>query len=1101
MPIEDILKLFCHHPAVVRLTQLLSHSDPKEIKVGGLHGSAPALAFAALRQSFRQDTPRPTLIVLNDADEAGYFYHDLTQLLGDDDVHFLPSSFKHSENTSQTDAANQMLRADSITMIAQSTTSPIVVTHPFAMAEMVTTRQHLDERTITLSPNQHIDPMDILERLMDLGFRQVDYVYEPGEVALRGGIMDVFSFASEWPYRLDFFGDQLENIRTFDVETQLSREHKSQAIILPQLSPETAQAQTLLDFLPAETLLILQNPTFLCDEVTRYATSISDSPLPFTDGETFRRQLRTFRRIHFMPGSEDQADVLFRTHEQPLFHKNFDMVIARFSEARSSGHKLYLLSDNPKQAERLDSIFGDRGADLPFTPVNRTLHAGFSDDDLKVTLYTDHQIFDRFHKYNLRSERIRSAKVSLTLKELQQFEFGDYVVHIDHGVGQFAGLVTIPVGDRTQEVIKIIYKNNDTVFVPIHALHKVSKYKGREGVPPRINSLGSGAWERLKERTKTKIKDIARDLIRLYSQRASERGFAFSRDSFMQQELEASFAYEDTPDQMKATADVKADMERPRPMDRLICGDVGFGKTEIAIRAAFKACADDKQVALLVPTTVLAYQHYRTFTQRLRGFPVRIEYLSRARTPAETREVLKELQDGTVNIVIGTHKLIGKSVRFHDLGLLIIDEEQKFGVATKEKLRQLRTNIDTLTLTATPIPRTLQFSLMGARDLSIIQTPPPNRRPIQTTLCQPSAQLIAQAISYELSRDGQVFFVAPRISQLADLEQLIRKHVPQARVAVGHGQMNPETLEEIMLGFAHHDTDVLLSTSIIENGLDIPNANTILVSDAHQFGLSDLHQMRGRVGRSHRKAFCYLLAPPLSMLPSDARRRLQAIENYSDLGSGIHIAMQDLDIRGAGNLLGAEQSGFIADLGYETYKKILDEAVTELRTTEFTDLFPETPAADTTFVPDCIVETDLHLSLPATYVPTDSERMLLYRELDGLDTDDQLERFIRRLQDRFGPLPPETLELTGVPTLRRLGRNFGTERLQLKSGRMRLIFVTDPQNPFYQSHAFDQLIAFATTNAHRCRLEERNGHRSMLVEQVTSVRQALQLLQQVAQIS
>ena len=780
-----------------------------------------------------------------------------------------------------------------------------------------------------------------------------------------------------------------------------------------------------------------------------------------------------------------------------------------------AGIHTYVLADSEKQNERLREIINDlqhtdvetsqeAAQTVPlFTSVHLTLHEGFVDEQAQVALFTDHQIFDRFHKYNLRSDHARNAKIALTLKELMQFEPGDYVVHVDHGVGRFAGLVRMPGADgELQEVIKITYQNNDAIFVSIHALHKVSKYKGREGEPPRLSHLGTGAWERIKSKTKEKLKDIARDLIVLYSRRREEKGFAYTPDTFLQQELEASFAYEDTPDQLKVTQQVKADMERDRPMDRLVCGDVGFGKTEIAVRAAFKAACDNKQVAVMVPTTVLALQHYKTFAKRLKDFPVRVDYLSRARTTAQTKEILKDLAAGNIHIIIGTHKLIGKSVKFKDLGLLIIDEEQKFGVSVKEKLRQLKVNVDTLTMSATPIPRTLQFSLMGARDLSVINTPPPNRLPIQTEIHSFGHEIIADAINFELSRNGQVYIVTHRISSLTNIESLIRKHVPDARVVVGHGQMEPKRLEEIILDFVNHEYDVLLSTTIIENGIDVPNANTILIDNAHHFGLSDLHQMRGRVGRGNRKAFCYLLAPPLSLLPDDSRRRLQAIENFSDLGSGIHIAMQDLDIRGAGNLLGAEQSGFIADLGYETYQKILAEAVAELKNEEFADLFAEelerqTNALDgDAFVAECNVECDLRAYLPETYVPGASERMLLYRELDGFNTDEEIEDFRRRLIDRFGALPPEAEELLRVLPLRRLGRRCGAERLVLKGGKMTLYFVANAQSPFYQSGAFSRVLSFATSpaNLRCCELGEQKGKRFMRIKSVPSVADAVSLL-------
>lgn len=783
------------------------------------------------------------------------------------------------------------------------------------------------------------------------------------------------------------------------------------------------------------------------------------------------------------------------------------MLKQNLSQFKADGYDIYILADSAKQTERLQSIFEEMNtASQLFKPVLRTLHGGFSDNDLKVCCFTDHQIFDRFHKYNLKSDHARDAKMALSLKELMQFEPGDYVVHIDHGVGRFAGLVRMPGNDgEMQEMIKLTYKNDDAVYVSIHSLHKVSKYKGKDGEPPRISNLGTGAWDKLKERTKKKIKDIARDLIKLYSQRKEEKGYAFSPDSFMQHELEAGFAYEDTPDQLRVTQEVKKDMESSKPMDRLVCGDVGFGKTEIAVRAAMKAAADNKQVAVLVPTTVLALQHYKTFASRLKDFPVRVDYLTRARSTAQTKKILADLAKGDINIVVGTHKLIGKSVKWHDLGLLIIDEEQKFGVAVKEKLRQLKVNVDTLTMSATPIPRTLQFSLMGARDFSVIQTPPPNRRPIQTEIHTFSHEVIAEAINFEMSRNGQVYIVTNRVASLQSLANLVHKYVPDARIATGHGQMPPDQLEKVIMGFVNYDYDVLISTTIVENGIDVPNANTIIIDAAHHFGLSDLHQMRGRVGRGSRKAFCYLIAPPLAMLPDESRRRLEAIENFSDLGSGIHIAMQDLDIRGAGNLLGSEQSGFIADLGYETYQKILAEAVTELKNDEFADLYADElkktgHLGGEKFVDDCTVECDLHAYFPETYVPGATERMLLYRELDSLSgNDDEMAAFRQRMEDRFGPLPPEGEELLRIVPLRALGRKLGAERLTLKNRRMVLYFVSNTESAFYRSDTFERIINFATASYQRCKLDENRGHRRMIINDVPTVESALITLKNIVE--
>lgn len=1084
------------------------------------------MLFSSLLVKSPKLTATPFLFIMDDEEEAGYFYHDLTQILDEQRVLFFPSSYKRAVKFGQRDAGNEILRTEVLTRLSAGDGPLYVVTHPQALAELVVTKNVLSEQTLSLNRGEKVDVMFVQETLLSFGFRRVDYVYEPGQFACRGSIIDVYSFSCELPFRIDFFGDEVDSIRTFEVETQLSRERQESISIVPELAASKTSRESFLTFLPDTTTIVIKDITFVCDMISRIwdegfsqqALAVQEAnseleekeqlhelkrELALVQPSAFNSKVLDFRRIELSsrPANANTPLIEFHTHPQPVFNKNFDLLFTSFHNLMAQGFTLNILADSKKQTERLKSIFEDGNTGIVFTPIDRTIHGGFIDDDLKLCLFTDHQIFDRYHKYSLRSQHTRTGKVALTLKEIQQFEIGDFVVHMDHGVGMFGGLVSIPNGNQTQEVIKIIYSGNAAVYVSIHSLHKVSKYKGKEGEPPRVSTLGSGAWERMKERTKKKIKDIARDLILLYSKRREEKGFRFSPDSFLQHELEASFLYEDTPDQLKATQDVKADMEKARPMDRLVCGDVGFGKTEVAIRAAYKACADNKQVAVLVPTTVLAYQHFRTFQERLNGLPVKVEYLSRARTAAQTKEILEGLKDGSVNIVVGTHKLISKNVRFKDLGLLIIDEEQKFGVSTKEKLRQMKTNVDTLTLTATPIPRTLQFSLMGARDLSVIQTPPPNRYPIQTTVTPFSAEVIAEAINFEMSRNGQVFFVNNRIGNLPELEALIHKYVPDARVAVGHGQMPPDQLEKIMVDFANYDYDVLLSTTIIEAGLDIPNANTIIINSAQNFGLSDLHQMRGRVGRSNKKAFCYLLAPPLSVLSVDARRRLQAIENFSDLGSGIHIAMQDLDIRGAGNMLGAEQSGFIADLGYETYQKILSQAVKELRNDEFQELYEEEVKSGniqggTDFVEECTMESDLPMFFSEDYVPTSSERMLLYRELDSLEKDEDIEQFRKRMVDRFGPIPPDGEELIEVVRLRRLGRYFGCERINLKNERMRMFFIQNPDNPFYKSHAFDQIIAFATVNVHRCHLEEKNGKRSLLVDNITSVAAACKLMEQ-----
>lgn len=1116
MDIKELVSQYASHPGVKALGRALCDRKLRRISVDGSQGSFLSLVFAALSVAQPEALNAPFVFVSDDQEEGGYLYHDLVQMLGEECVLFFPSSFRRAVKYGQKDAANEILRTEVLSKMANGRLPLFVVTYPDALCELVVSHDELSDQTLELRQGETVDIAVLQDVLQEFGFQRVDYVYEPGQFAVRGSIVDIYSFSSEYPYRVDFFGDDIDSIRTFEVQTQLSLSKKEAISIVPELKHTRQTHESFLRFLPDSSVLVMRDVTYLCESVERiYEAGFSaqaameqdatgeqkvwDRETTLVRGELFRCEIVDFRWVE-KKAAESDVVIHFHTSPQPVFHKNFDLVYSTMAHYQDEGYMLHVLADSLKQTERLKTIFQDQGRELPFRAVEHTLHGGFVDADFKVCCFTDHQIFDRFHKYNLRSEKTRSAKMALTLKELQQFEPGDYVVHVDHGVGRFGGLRRVNQGGTMQEVIQIDYAGSGSIFVSIHSLHKVSKYKGKEGEPPRISKLGSGAWERMKERTKAKIKDIARDLIKLYARRREEKGFAFSPDCYLQHELEASFLYEDTPDQSRATFDVKADMEKSRPMDRLICGDVGFGKTEVAIRAAFKACTDGKQVAVLVPTTVLAYQHYHTFLKRLQDFPVTVEYLSRARSASQVKSVLKGLEEGTVDIVVGTHKLIGKTVKFKDLGLLIIDEEQKFGVSTKEKLRQMKTNVDTLTLTATPIPRTLQFSLMGARDLSVIQTPPPNRYPIQTELHTFSAQVIADAVNFEMSRNGQVYIVSNRISSLPELVAIVNKHVPDARVCVGHGRMNSEELEHVILDFANYDYDVLISTTIIENGIDISNANTIIINNAHNFGLSDLHQMRGRVGRSNKKAFCYLLSPPLSVLPQESRRRLQAVENFSDLGSGIHLAMQDLDIRGAGNLLGAEQSGFISDLGYETYQKILNEAVKELRNEEFKELYVQEMAhgeqldgAD--FVDECVLESDLPLYFSEEYVPTSTERMLLYRELDGLETDKQIDLFRQRMEDRFGVIPPEGQALIDVVKLRRLGKRFGAERMVLKNHRMRLFLVDRLDSPFYQSDVFGKMISYVFSHSARCSMDTYSGHQCFYVREVDSVQQAIKVLE------
>ena len=1215
MEIREISNVYTALPQCGAFLKAISDESVRHVFLSGLLASSASVFFSAVAervngkknakpktqncdaQSQKLNIQHSTfniltaIFVLQDNEEAGYFYHDLTQILGTDNVLFFPSSYRRAVKYGQRDAANEILRTETLSRLSAQTAAEAlyVVTCPEALSELVVSKRRLDERTINIAVGDIVDFADLGRKMRELGFKEVDYVYEPGQFAMRGSIIDVYSYSSELPFRIDFFGDEVDTIRTFEVADQLSKDSKQQVRIVPELAQLTEEKQPFTSLLPEDALLVMKDRLYLCSTIEKIyndgfsqqamterlegATEVEQQQIMrdmrkennLVSPSKFREEICRFRLVEFgaQPTVTPQVSIEFHISPQPLFHKNFSLLTQTLDDYLLQGYRLYILADSEKQTQRLRDIFDSeelqqmrrnrehslsanhnsqlptlnsqlnnsqlsnsqlsnsssaepttqhstfntqhstfntQHSTLPFTPVNRTLHEGFADNDLRLCFFTDHQIFDRFHKYNLKSDAARTGKMALTMKELQEMEPGDFIVHVDFGIGKFGGLVRVPVGDSYQEMIRLYYQRGDIVDVSIHSLYKISKYRRSDtGEPPRLSTLGTGAWEKLKERTKKRIKDIARDLIKLYAKRRHEKGFAYSADSYLQNELEASFLYEDTPDQQRATHDVKADMESARPMDRLVCGDVGFGKTEVAIRAAFKAACDSKQVAVLVPTTVLAFQHYKTFSERLKNMPVRVDYLSRARTAKQTREVLADLKAGKIDILVGTHKLIGKTVEWHDLGLLIIDEEQKFGVSTKEKLRKLKTNVDTLTMSATPIPRTLQFSLMGARDMSIMRTPPPNRYPVQTELGVYGHEIIADAINFEMSRNGQVFFVNDRINNLPEIAALIKKYVPDARVAIGHGQMSPEELEKILIGFMNYDYDVLLSTTIVENGIDISNANTIIINDAHRFGLSDLHQMRGRVGRSNRKAFCYLLAPPKSVLTPEARRRLEALENFSELGSGFNLAMQDLDIRGAGNLLGAEQSGFMEDLGYETYQKILNQAVTELKNDEFADMYAEEMAAGNhltgdAFVEDCAVESDLEMYFPDTYVPGSAERMLLYRELDNISDDAALDAYRQRLIDRFGAMPHEGEELLQVVPLRRYGKSLGCEKIILKQGRMQMQFVSNPNSAYYKSATFGKVLNYIAANARRCDLKEVRGKRYMVVSGVPTVGEAVKVL-------
>lgn len=1112
MKLSEADKLFASDARVASLNKLIADKQVSKISLRGLRGSAPAMLFASLPK-----LKKPYIIVADDFDAAGYIYHDLCQIAGAENTAIFPSGYRRDIKYGQPDPPSQILRTETLDSWGNKNHPIWVVTSPEALAEKVPPGEKLADSTLTLVAGKNADMDKVKIRLRELGFKETDYVYEPGQFAVRGSILDVYSYSGELPYRIDFFDDEIDSIRIFDVETQLSRQKiDSVSIVPPDLVKDDGEGISFLEFAGKDAVIIAQSFHWLRKRIAEICSeSMSDAVSITGEGDTnalqktvnpvdFITRLETMKQIEFGNGAGDEviftpdARIDYDTSLQALYHKNFELISTSFRDFIDKGYKILILSDTPFQNERLKAIFQDRGENIPFTPVDKTIHEGFADHDNKICFFTDHQIFDRFHKYNLKSDRARGGKLALSLKELSQIETGDFIVHVDHGIARFGGLIKTDVNGRPQEMLKLYFQNDDLVLVSIHALHKLSKYRGKEGVPPKISKLGSGAWERLKDRTKSKLKDIARDLIKLYAERRQQKGYQYAPDSYLQHELEASFIYEDTPDQIKAMADVKSDMESERPMDRLICGDVGFGKTEIAIRAAFKAAADSKQTAVLVPTTVLAMQHYHTFSERLKDLPVRVEFISRARKPKEIKQILADLAEGKIDILVGTHKLIGKDVKFKDLGLLIVDEEQKFGVAVKEKLRQLKTNVDTLTMSATPIPRTLQFSLMGARDLSALNTPPANRRPIETNVSLFDDDVIKEAIEFELSRNGQVFFISNRIENLATIENTIRRLVPGVRIVTAHGQMPPEKVEKAILDFAAHDYDVLLSTTIVENGIDMPNVNTILINNAHTFGLSELHQLRGRVGRSNRKAFCYLLVPPGNPLTPVARRRLQAIENFSDLGSGIHIAMQDLDIRGAGNLLGAEQSGFIADLGYEAYQKILKESVFELKAEEFPEEFEELSHGENEeYVSDCTIESDLELRFPPEYVPQESERISLYQQLDNMEKPEQVELFRTNLKDRFGTIPLISEELIRVVPLRMAARRLGIERLVLKNGVMRLFFVGADNKAYYNSAAFGRVLAYVQSHPRRCELREVKGKNSILISDVPGVKEALDILKEI----
>ncbi|HEY4108443.1 transcription-repair coupling factor [Puia sp.] len=1130
---EVLLGSFLHSPRLFQLADKLLLSTPQRVACKNLQGSSPAFLITAVFQ--HENTSQLNhLIVCEDAEAAAYLHNTLENLTGALDLFYFPSSFKNKKNYRLLNSSHVMLRTEALTRLSAAISNSsrdaakkLIVTYPEALFEKVALPQALSQNIISLKSGDTLDLNGLLGKLVDKGFERTDFVYEPGQFALRGGILDIYSFGNEKPYRVELFGNDVDSIRIFDPETQLSERKLLQVNIIPNVEnrSDTGEKISLLEFLPENTVIWMQDWAFTHDRLTIQEEDLGlflELPRPappakgvededkmektvvtaadFVTATEVENQLRRFHLVEYGPSAgspfESPYIIEFHTRPQPSFNRQFDLLIRDLKTLEAKKFALYLFAENPRQLERLHTIFEDLKAEIPFTPIAHSIHEGFIDEDLKIACFTDHQIFQRYHKYKVKQAYNKNKAITLrTLRELQP---GDYVTHIDHGLGVYSGLQKIEANGRVQEAVRIIYKDSDILYVNINSLHKISKYTGKEGTVPKVNKLGSDAWQKLKEKTKTKVKEIAFDLIKLYAQRKAEIGFQHAPDNYMQTELEASFIYEDTPDQSKATADVKKDMEQPSPMDRLVCGDVGFGKTEVAIRAAFKSCCDGKQAAILVPTTILAFQHFKTFSDRLRDFPVKVDFINRFKSSREKKETLKDLEAGKIDIIIGTHALLGKEVKFKDLGLLVIDEEQKFGVAHKEKIKTLRTHVDCLTLTATPIPRTLQFSLMGARDLSIINTPPPNRQPIQTELHGYDEDFIRDAIYYETERGGQVFFIYNRVQGLAEMSGIIQALCPDLSIGYAHGQMEGHELEDRILNFIDKKYDVLVCTNIVESGVDIPNVNTIIVNNAHHFGLSDLHQLRGRVGRSNKKAFCYLLAPSLATLPTDSRKRLQTLEQHSDLGSGFQIAMRDLDIRGAGNMLGGEQSGFMVDIGFETYQKILNEAIKELKRTEFRDLFKEEISKQEDYVQDCTIDTDLEILIPDGYVESITERLSLYTRLDNCDDEGELEKFHEEMIDRFGPIPPQVEDLFDTVRIRKLAVSLGFEKLILKEDRMRCYFIERPDSPYFESETFRLILEYLQKHTNKARLKQAGRHFLLVADDIRSMADLLAFLRRMS---